>query len=248
MRPLLVLVAGSAIVAGSMNLAHAAPILSFDADVSEWDSSTAASPPTIFPIGGSGQLNGGFVVSEDSVLGAQIGIRAQERFVGPVLSQSNDGTKATYVASNGESAPGEATWNWDFHIDLRAITHPTDSPSRPLELSDYTATFTVTDIDGNVEMADLNAVLSGALSAAQLLQTSQNPGFASQFPTVFDPFATGIYNFVLSLTPLTFSGDTLVAEMDVLVVPEPTGLTLGALAALGLAGYGSRRRRTAISS
>ena len=38
------------------------------------------------------------------------------------------------------------------------------------------------------------------------------------------------------------------AEMDVLVTPEPTGLTLGALGALALAGYGWRRRRKAASS
>lgn len=246
MRPILVLLTGLAVVAGSANLADAAPILSFDTDVSEWDSSTAAAPPTIFPIGGSGQLNGGFVVSEDSVLGAQIGIRAQERFVGPVLSQSNDGSKATYVASNGESAPGESIWNWDFHIDLRGITNP--GTSAPLELSDYDATFTVTDVNGVVESIDLNTVLSGALSAARLLQTSQNPGFASQLPSVFDPFATGIYNFVLTLTPVTFTGDTLVAEMDVLVTPEPTGLTLAVLGALGLAGIGWQRRRKPATS
>jgi len=238
MKSLIVLLIGLALFAGSLPLADAAPILSFDDDVSEWDSLTPAAPPTILPIGGAGQLNGGFVVSEDSTLGAQIGIRAQERFIGPTLSQTNDGSKATYSAKTGESGPGLGTWNYDFHIDLRGILHPVTGD--PLELSDYAAIFTVTDAGGAVEVADLN--LAG-LGLIHLFQTSLNPGFASVFPTVYDPFEPGVYNFVLSLTPATFVGDTLVAEMDVVVTPEPSTLALLGLGALGLIAY-RRRQKT----
>ena len=91
--------------------ALAAPV--FDSDVSIWDSSVVGSA-TLFPIGGSGQVNGNFVVDTNATAGVQTGIRASRRFSDIPLE--NNGS--TYIIEVGESGPGLALWNFDFHLDL----------------------------------------------------------------------------------------------------------------------------------
>src|SRR5688572_21310455 len=74
----------------------------FADDVSEWSSSTAPAPD-IIPVGGSGQVNGDFVVSERN--GVQVAIRASRRFfqnIDPLdsLREKNEGI---YLADTGTS-------------------------------------------------------------------------------------------------------------------------------------------------
>ncbi len=198
--------------------AVAGPITTFNANVNEWSSSTPPGPG-IYPIGGSGEVNGGFVVSTGTN-GDQIGLRAERRFVG-VLPQTNDGAlTATYFAPAGTSGGNLALWDFDVDIDLRGGHHT---------ISDYTATITVTDRGGQVTPVDLTA--PGLIdSDAILYQNALNPGFtflAPVFPS-FDPNAQGVYSFDLKLVPKSFDGDTLEAKMnvDVAAVPEPSALAL----------------------
>src|SRR5688572_22177826 len=63
----------------------------FGTNVTEWSSTTAANPPVIKPIGGSGQVNGNFVTGERN--GVEIGIRASRRFqqnINPLANARNN--------------------------------------------------------------------------------------------------------------------------------------------------------------
>jgi hypothetical protein len=217
-------------------IGRASPVTTFNANVNEWSSSTLPGPG-VYPIGGSGQVNGGFVVTTGSD-GAQIGLRASLRFIGPVLPQTNDGLlTATYFAPPGGSG-GLAKWNFDGDIDLRGTGHT---------ISDYTATLTITDRGGLV--TPVNLVTPGAIASnAVLYQNSENPGFSFLAPIfpAFNPNLSGDYLFDLKLVPNpNIGGDTLEAKMDVEVTPEPASLILlGGMTAVGVAGHVCRRRRT----
>lgn len=204
-------------------LAHAgqaSPVTAFNANVKEWSSSTPSDPANgIYPIGGSGEINGGFVTTTSADT-AQVGLRAKIRGDG-LLPQTNDGLiTATYFAPAGSPGSNLAIWNFEADIDLRGSGHT---------ISDYTATFTITDRSGLVTPIDLRA--SGITPANLVLgQDSENPGFpflAPAFPS-FDPNATGVYSFDLKLVPSTFTGDTLEAaiHVDVVAVPEPSAVVL----------------------
>jgi hypothetical protein len=212
-------------------IAPASVVTAFNANVNEWSSSTVSDPMHgIYPIGGSGAINGGFVVATSSLTngGDQIGLRASLRFSG-LLPQINDGVfTATYFAPAGSSGGNLALWNIDGDIDLRQSGHT---------IGDYTATLTFTDRSGLVTPVD--AVMSGLAPAnTRLGQASDNPGFSFLSPVFpsFDPNAPGVYSLDLTLVPKTFSGDTLEARInvDVAAVPEPTTLALALSGGVGL--------------
>src|SRR5687768_18253549 len=99
---------------------HAAEKSRFGANASEWSSTTVPVPGVIIPVGGSGQVNGDFVLGERN--GVEIGIRAQRRFLQNVdpLENHRDGQVGVYAADTGVSdGQGRATWNYDIHVDLR---------------------------------------------------------------------------------------------------------------------------------
>jgi hypothetical protein len=225
---------GLAVLLATTSHANASPTTVFNANVNEWSSSTPSDPGAgIYPIGGTGEINGGFVVTTGSD-GAQIGLRAELRGIG-LLPQTNNGVSATYIAPAGTSGANLALWDFDADIDLRGTGH---------SISDYTAVLTVTDIGGLV--TPVNLVATGFVpSNAVLYQNAENPGFAFLSPVFpsFDPTAPGQYSFDLTLTPSTFTGDTLSASInvDVVSVPEPSTMVL-ALGA-GVVGLFHRRRR-----
>ncbi|MEM8995833.1 MAG: hypothetical protein AAGF23_13685, partial [Acidobacteriota bacterium] len=165
-------------------------------DASVWDSAVPQpidpSTATVFPIGGSGQVNGEFILETvdlgDSAL--QVGLRAQERFIGPVLPRA--GT-AFFAESGSPNADGRATWNYEIHLDFGTSDDDTTVPGSSLEsqllrtltalnMRDYTveflfdtdpttaSQFTVTDLNEFLEMG-------GVGPDVLLFQTSQNPDF-----------------------------------------------------------------------
>lgn len=179
----------------------------FGVDASEWDSGTLAVPGVIIPVGGSGQVNGGFVTGER--YGVQIAIRAQHRFLGllPVTRAKQTGV---YEASTGGSPLPLATWNYDLHVDLRNA----QGVAAGKTLGDYTL---VLDSDispsffGCAFPCDLS--LSPFLpSTVELFQTSQNPRFGNPG---FDATQEDSYSFTLTLTPKTFNGPPITARMRV---------------------------------
>jgi hypothetical protein len=184
----------------------------FDTNASEWSSATVPVPGVVVPIGGSGQVNGSFVVAEQH--GVQIGLRAQRRFLQNVdpLPTSRDAKKvATYLAPTGTSdGDGRATWNYDFHVDLRGAT----GPAKGKTLGDYTLSLDTdigTTLFGQPVPWDLG---SGLIPAAVLYQNSLNPKFGN---APFDANAEGTYSFTLTLTPATFKGSALSVAMKVVV-------------------------------
>jgi hypothetical protein len=227
---------GLAFVFAATSRGEAGSVTAFNANVNEWSSSTLADPTNgIYPIGGSSQINGGFVVTTGSD-GAQIGLRASLRFVG-LLPQTNDGHAATYFAPTGSSGGNLAKWNFDADIDLRGTGHT---------LSDYTATATFTDRSNLV--TSVNLLTAGIPGNVVLGQISENSGFSflsAVFPS-FNPDIPGVYSFDLTLVPKTFTGDTLEATMHVNVaaVPEPGTLVLASLCLSGLALRTWKRRAT----
>ncbi len=209
---------------------------SFDADVTEWDSGTASVPGVTLPIGGSGQVNGNFIVVEDdSFPNIQIGLRAVERFSPVPLSNSG----SNYVAQAGESgSPGSglSTWNYEAHVDLRGSG---------LSFEDFTITFTTSvlnhsTLDFQADLEVFSAVPAGTLNNVELFQLSLNPGF---FFSGLDPFALGSYPFDLNLTPKSgVNGPTLSASMVVEVIPEPTSAGLVLLGLGTVIGVARRRK------
>ena len=226
----LIALAATALV-GHGPLASAMPVLSFDADASEWSSATAPVPGVILPIGGSGQVNGNFTLLDDPDTGIQIGLRANDRF-SPVPLPNVD---ADYTAQAGESGPGLTTWNYDVHIDFRG----TGFSLGDFEVSVLTsfANHSTPDLQTALETAFVLA--PGTLDGVELYQTSQNPGF---FGSGIDPFATGVETLALTLTPKSgVSASPLGVDITVQIIPEPSAaiLAVGGLAAA----CGMRRRR-----
>ena len=163
------------------------------ADASEWSSDTTLDClGGVFPVGGAGQLNGGFTIAERD--GAEIGLRATDRTDG-LLAAPSGKKKGEYRAATGfdDAAMTRAEWNYDIHVDLRG----TDTT-----LADYDLTLHQTfaselyGVSGplTIDPAD-TAPLCGP---AVLLQISWNPVFGND---TFDPTAEGTYNIMLKLSP-----------------------------------------------
>lgn len=157
-------------------------------EVSPWDSTVPFDLVNgIFPIGGDGQVNGEFTIAERD--GIQIALRAQDRFVGPIPVQLR-GNKGRYQAAAGFSTGNAATWNYDWHVDLRGTG---------TTIADYDLTLTQTFAPMLLGTAGPFDLTFGLLPGnAVLYQSSQNPTF---FNDTFDPTKRGTYNLKLTLKP-----------------------------------------------
>lgn len=193
-----------------------------DTEVSSWDV-------------GSGQPNGEFVVAE--LQGVEIGLRAQERFVGPLdIAGTNGDRVGVYDAPIGVSEESSGTgnnarWNYDFHVDLSGATGNREGTT----LDDYRLTleqdFTEQSLFGVLgsDPVTLVGTLDGEFFAAcgdavqteTLCQQSWNPGFGNRSArepddgAAFDPTEARTYNLRLVLTPETFDGAPLAVAIQV---------------------------------
>lgn len=174
-------------------------------DASIWDSDLAADPGAgIYPIGGSGQLNGEFTVAERN--GIQIGMRIQERFQGPYEASGN--RIGIYESETGFSSGTRAVWNYDWHVDLRGAEGHLANKT----LGDYHLILE-TNIAENLFGEEVPFDLTfGQIDNAVLYQGSWNPDFGNN---TFDPTVEETYYFRLLLTPKTFNGAPLAVEVKV---------------------------------
>lgn len=185
---------GSSVLTPSAPPAHAAAAtVTVGEDVSVWDSTFDDPDPSdgIIAIGGSGQINGEFTIAERH--GIQIALRAQARFLGPI--EASGKKLGRYDAETGRTGPSTdnlATWNYDWHVDLRG----TDT-----DLGDYDLTLHVTNISNGLfgfrNPVDLT-LGSPVLDDVTLYQQSWNPGFGND---TFDPEKEDTYNLRLTLSP-----------------------------------------------
>lgn len=178
-----------------------------DTDVSQWNV-------------GSGQPNGEFVTAER--LGIEIGLRAQERFTGPLeATASPNGKVGVYQASVGSTGGNNATWNYDFHVDVsgaRGVARGTTLDDYRLELEqDFTDQSLFGVLGAHPVSLPLgeepdDGVCSADTVSSTLCQQSWNPGFGNDD---FDPTVPGTYHLRLVLTPETFDNPPLAVAIEV---------------------------------
>lgn len=170
-----------------------AATIAIGTDVSVWDSNFDDPDATdgIAAIGGSGQINGEFTVAERN--GIQIALRAQERFEGTL--EASGKKIGVYKANTGTTRPegsNNATWNYDWHVDLRG-TETT--------LADYDLTLHLTSIANEIFgfKTPVDFTFGGSVPYNVVLyQGSWNPGFGND---EFYPTVEGTYNLRLRLSP-----------------------------------------------
>lgn len=177
-------------------------------DASTWTSGSPSGPGLI-PIGGSGQVNGEFTIATRN--GMEIGLRAQLRFLGTLTAFSNqNGKVGIYEADAGFSTGTRATWNYDWHVDLRGAF----GVAAGTTLGDYFLLLE-TDIASALfgDPIPLDLTFGGFIPDDTILyQSSQNPDFGN---VEFKAEDVKIYNFRMFLIPKTFSGPPLTVSIQV---------------------------------
>ena len=178
----------------------------------------AGSEPRVFLNRLEWQLNGEFSTAER--YGIEIGLRAQERFGGLLeATPSLNGKIGTYQAETGFSTGTRATWNYDWHVDLRNAR----GVAAGTTLADYDLTLETdmfSSLFGFPDPADLtfgytdpNFVAPNAV----LFQESFNPDFGN---SEFDPLGEDTYHLSLILTPESFNGPPLEVTIQVVVTDQ----------------------------
>jgi len=150
-----------------------------NADVSVWDSSVPVDfVAGIFPITGAGQIAGNFAVDtkdkKDTTI--QVGLRAQERFVGPIEPIGD-----IYIVPTGESPAGFPLWNFDFSIDSGTAFLETQlgKDLTTSNLEDFTVILEIKDAEKNKQTLDfdLGGAFANPAGPIILVQNSWNIGF-----------------------------------------------------------------------
>lgn len=210
---LLVAAVATALLLATVGTALSTPVsgpgkVTVGTDVSEWNV-------------GDGQPNGEFVTAERQ--GIQIGLRAQERFEGPLEVTPTSGNKVgVYQATTGDTGSNNATWNYDWHVDLsdaRGVAEGKTLDDYRLELEqDFTDQSLFGVLGAHPVQLPLgeegvDGVCSAAtFDAASLCQQSWNPGFGNDD---FNPNTSATYHLRLVLTPETFKGQPLAVAIEV---------------------------------
>jgi len=173
-------------------------------DVSEWNV-------------GNGQFNGEFTVTERQ--GIELGMRIQKRFVGPVEVTPDNGYRTgIYEVKTGDTGGNNATWNYDWHIDLSNARGnakgKTLSDYRLVLEQDFTNESLFETFGAHpVELPLIPGVCSPeTFDPDSLCQQSWNPGFGNDD---FDPDAEGTYHLRLLLIPYTFNGPPVSVSIEV---------------------------------
>jgi hypothetical protein len=168
--------------------------------VNPWSSATELDVlGGIYPIGGSGQVNGNFTKTKHKHV--VIAMRISERFAAPPVP-IKDGNIGIYRVPAGTDDGTTATWNYDIHVDLRSAT----GKYKGKTLGDYELKFrsqTGESLFGCEYPCDLANTLPRNVI---LFQTSQNPVFGN---AGFNFDLTRDYRFQLKLIPLTFDAKPL---------------------------------------
>ena len=184
-----------------------------DQDASTWDSADTLNCVTAFPVGGTGQINGGFTLYEYKDV--QYGIRIQQRLVGPITPIGNYPyyDPATYVVNGGEGPDSFAWWNFDIHVDLQdsgktIADYITDGGLKLSvscvsgDCSSFGGPYNDLDLAPEVTGIDCGDPVVGPYYGDEwtLLQQSQNPLF-SFWPWIgsYDPNAVATYQLSLKL-------------------------------------------------
>lgn len=160
-------------------------------DASSWTSSLLLDPANgIYPVGGSGQVNGQFSLANGPANGGEyeIALRASLRGLG-TLQGFDDGEIVHYYAPVGTSTVNNivgSKWNFDYSIDFRNTTDVLGSHTAILKL----------DIDPTIDTNYLDVNLASFFSSnAKLLQDSSNYIYLNGvIPGVFNPNTSGIYD------------------------------------------------------
>lgn len=160
---------------------------------------------TEFPIGGNGQVNGGFIMVtlED---GTQIGIRAVNRFQPIVITPTDN--EYEVEAGNNEDAVPKALWNIDWHVDLRPGNKDISDYNGGLRMTAQCLSATGCDnfgpYDFDIALSTITVPSVGELdfygTEWTFNQQSENPGFTF-WPWFgnFNPDAEATYEFCIIL-------------------------------------------------
>jgi hypothetical protein len=207
--------------------------------------------------GGSGIPNDAVAVSRQIVNGdvtITVAMSATQRFSNPTLGNDGAGTYFAGVGSNfggnNESSSEGALWNFNYYINVDGINGAT-----PV-LTDYQFDL-LYDLDpadntpiGSLGIWDLTATVNSVDPSLTLAEDSQNlmfsflttgvPGFVTAPGGVFDPNATGNYQFAIQVSGGGFNLETV--AMEVQVVPVPAALWLFGSGMLGLIGIARRKK------
>ena len=188
----------------------------FDTDVSVWDSSVAIDSSTgIFPVGGSGQIAGNFAVDTYTKkhTAIEVGLRAQERFVGPITPFGG-----TYFAQSGESAPDRTKWNFDWSLDFGSefLEAKLGKELTPLNMEDFSVILEISDFKGNSWTFDFGDFPNDD-GPIVLNQNSWNIGFGF----IDIPLDSETYDVTLSVS--NEKGKTL-AESQIWIIINEDGV------------------------
>ena len=152
-------------------------------DVSVWDSTVPADPfAGIFPVGGSGQIAGNFAVDtkakKDTAI--QVGLRAQERLLGPIVPIGD-----IYIAPTGLSG-GLRAWNFDFSVDSGTTFLETQlgKDLTTLNLEDFTVILEIKDAEKNKFTLDFDLGGANANPVGPIILIQQSWNIAFGFITI----------------------------------------------------------------
>jgi hypothetical protein len=126
-----------------------------------------------------------------------------------------------YEAATGDTGGNNATWNYDWHVDLSNATGNAEgkvlADYKLVLEQDFTGQSLFGELGSDPVILPLAAEPDGACSpdtfeAEHLCQQSWNPGFGNDD---FDPDEEATYNLWLVLTPETFSGPPLAVVIQI---------------------------------